>query len=136
MDSVSELQDRRTFSSLQYAKSHLAGICHSLCSSVEGVTEAAPQISKSDRKVSISLQDHARMYGGLLVLRVLTRKYEFRDDVSVSCDQGYKQSADSIVPCIAYSAVKSAEICATTATAVQSATVCGWHTIVAHRLEL
>lgn len=28
------------------------------------------------------VQDHARMYGGLLVLRVLTRKYEFRDDVS------------------------------------------------------
>eukprot|EP00878_Enallax_costatus_P038160 GHUV01043324.1.p1 GENE.GHUV01043324.1~~GHUV01043324.1.p1 ORF type:complete len:672 (+),score=261.35 GHUV01043324.1:958-2973(+) len=25
-------------------------------------------------------QDHGRMYGGLLVLRVLTRKYEFRDD--------------------------------------------------------
>jgi len=28
------------------------------------------------------LQDQQRMYGGLLALRILTRKYEFRDDVS------------------------------------------------------
>jgi hypothetical protein len=28
-------------------------------------------------------QDHARMYGGLVALRVLARKYEFKDEVSV-----------------------------------------------------
>lgn len=47
---------------------------------------ARPQFSVSC--VVCDVQDQARMYGGLVALRVLARKYEFKADVSETWLQG------------------------------------------------
>jgi hypothetical protein len=71
-----------------YTAATAAGCCFTPCWAAPGRRQAlsplrCPHLTSPPLAI-VALQDQPRMYGALLLLRIIARKYEFKDDVSSS----------------------------------------------------